>query len=718
MKPSHPYYIAAGQHLVLVRGKTAADPKDFKKPSRAKWTEHAPTDKEIDNHVGRGGSIGIIPYSVKLACFDLDRPQDEALLLSRFPTLLKNAIAITNSKTVHEGWQRKHVWVRVSEPWADKVMPTKGHLRCATGQIILYPGVPAILREALKKEFDVEDVKKTDALIQRFVDAGGGTTPNYEEGSRNESLFRDACRVFEKSIPFEIKRKRLQKLAQTAYAAGLTEDEIRSTIKSAQTRVHRDKKKKAENQKRGRPFNQEKMDQEADEDLEDVVEGASKAPPPKKKSANKAVQISNWLYTYHEGIEFIRIAGLDSSNTGMQPILWDNGSWRKPDANEVAELIQLEFPDVTSVQIREAMYLLGVKGGKTTSLKQWDQAQRYLGLTGGKAFDFETCKVVRQKKEMRILVSVSTTIKPKTTIEGTFFEKCLKDWMRSPRHGEERTNEKIDILQKIMGYSLQFGNPNNFIFFHVGYGANGKSAFLNVALRAALGNEVLSILPSSVITSKAGSHDSSLSKVVRSRVAVAEEIPNIRRLNTATLKMLSGEDVVTVRNLYQDLREEVCQATIHIPSNFHPSKSMAMTDPAWRRRVIVVPWDFIIPEEDRDVNIAYKLRKEAGVILWWILAGWKKYKEDDYKIGIKEYMKVSDNEEGLEGYDLTPLKEHLKKCPSLIPLSDVLSIIGAEASGQALSAKLKEFMENLGYTKKRARIKGKPTWCFSYLEDK
>ena len=717
MKRSHPYYIAEGQHLVLVRGKTATDPKDFKKPSRAKWTEHAPTDGEIDAHLLRGGSIGIIPYSVKLACFDLDRPQDEALVLGRFPHLLEHAVAITNSKTAHEGWQKKHLWVKVSEPWADKSIGLKSHIRCATGQIVLYPGIPAILREALKKDIDDEVVRRNDSLIQRFIDAGGGTTSNYEEGSRNETLFRDACRVLEKSIPFESKRKQLQKLAQAAYVAGLTEDEIRSTIKSAQKRVHRDKKQKAEGQTRGRPYNREKMDQEADEDLEDVVEGASQASP-KKKSTNKAVQISNWLYTYHEGVEFIRISSTDSSNTGLQPILWGGGGWRKPDANEVAELIQLEFPSVTSNQIREAMYMLAIKGGKTTSLKQWDQAQRYLGLTGGRAFDFETCKVIKQKKEMRILVSVSTTIKPKTTIKGTFFEKCLKDWMRSPRHGEERTNEKIEILQKIMGYSLQFGNPNNFIFFHVGYGANGKSAFLNVALRAALGNEVLSILPSNVITSKAGSHDSSLAKVVRSRVSVAEEIPNIRRLNTATLKMLSGEDVVTVRNLYQDLREEVCQATIHIPSNFHPSKSMAMTDPSWRRRVVVVPWDFIIPEEDRDVNIAYKLRKESGVILWWILAGWKKYKENDYKIGIQEYMKVSDNEEGLAGYDLNPLKEHLKNCPDLIPMSDVLSIIGAEASGQALSAKLKEFMLNLGYTKKRARIKGKPTWCFTYMEGK
>ena len=716
MKPSHPYYIADGQHLVLVKGRTASDPKNFKKPSRAKWTEHAPTAEEVDAHIKRGGSIGIIPYSVKLACFDLDRPQDEALLLGRFPFIISNAIAVTNSKTIHEGWQRKHVWVRVSEPWADKVMPTKGHLRCATGQIILYPGVPAILREAIKKEFDPEVVKRNDALIQRFVDAGGGTTSNYEEGSRNEALFRDSCRIFEKKIPFEDKRKQLQKIAQRAFEAGLTEDEIRSTIASAQKRIYRDKRRAADEQKRGRPVDKEKIDREAGEDLGDVVDEASKAPP-RKKSGNKAVQIANWLAVYHEGIEFIRIAGMDSSTIGLQPILWD-GSWRKPDANEVAELIQLEFPDATSNLVRESMYMLAIKSGKTTSLKQWDQAQRYLGLSEGKAFDFELCKVVKQERDMRILISVNTAVKPRKDIEDTFFFKCLNDWMRSPAGGEQRTAEKIEILQKIMGYSLQFGNPNNFIFFHVGYGANGKSAFLNVSLRAALGNEVLSILPSNVITSKAGSHDSSLAKVVRSRISIAEEIPNIRRLNTATLKMLSGEDVVTVRNLYQDLREEVCQATIHIPSNFHPSESMSMSDPAWRRRVIVVPWEFIIPEEDRDVNIAYKLRKEAGEILWWILAGWKKYKQDGYKIGIQDYMKVSENEEGLEGFNLTALKEFLENNPKNIPLSDVLSLIGAEASGRSLTKRLKIFMESVGYAKKRVRLNNKPTWCYSYVESK
>ena len=48
-------------------------------------------------------------------------------------------------------------------------------------------------------------------------------------------------------------------------------------------------------------------------------------------------------------------------------------------------------------------------------------------------------------------------------------------------------------------------------------------------------------------------------------------------------------------------------------------------DPAVWRRLRVVPFDVVIPAEERDVHLPDRLRLEADAVLTWAVEGWRAY---------------------------------------------------------------------------------------------
>jgi putative DNA primase/helicase len=72
------------------------------------------------------------------------------------------------------------------------------------------------------------------------------------------------------------------------------------------------------------------------------------------------------------------------------------------------------------------------------------------------------------------------------------------------------------------------------------------------------------------------------------------------------------------------------------PVEFDPSHTLIMLtnhlprvsgdDPAVWRRLLAVPFDVEIPEDERDGALGAKLRKEAPAVLRWAWAGWLDYR--------------------------------------------------------------------------------------------
>jgi putative DNA primase/helicase len=60
-------------------------------------------------------------------------------------------------------------------------------------------------------------------------------------------------------------------------------------------------------------------------------------------------------------------------------------------------------------------------------------------------------------------------------------------------------------------------------------------------------------------------------------------------------------------------------------------------DEALKRRIILIPFDHVVPAKDRDPNLEVKLKKEASGILNWLLVGTKAH----YSHSIRVPQKVS-----------------------------------------------------------------------------
>lgn len=104
---------------------------------------------------------------------------------------------------------------------------------------------------------------------------------------------------------------------------------------------------------------------------------------------------------------------------------------------------------------------------------------------------------------------------------------------------------------------------------------------------------------------------------------VVSESERNRRLAEATMKRLTGGDPIRARRMRQDF---VQFDPSHLPmliTNHLPKVSA--DDAAVWRRLRVVPFDVVIPENERDGALGERLELEADGILAWAIAGWRDY---------------------------------------------------------------------------------------------
>ena len=96
------------------------------------------------------------------------------------------------------------------------------------------------------------------------------------------------------------------------------------------------------------------------------------------------------------------------------------------------------------------------------------------------------------------------------------------------------------------------------------------------------------------------------------------------RLNEGLIKQLTGDDMVTARKLYGDEFEYRPEFKLWIATNHKPT--IRGTDLGIWRRIHIIPFTKIIPEEKVDKNLGEKLRKEMPDILAWAMEGYRLWK--------------------------------------------------------------------------------------------
>jgi len=206
--------------------------------------------------------------------------------------------------------------------------------------------------------------------------------------------------------------------------------------------------------------------------------------------------------------------------------------------------------------------------------------------------------------------------------------------------------ELIGFVQRAAGYSAT-GFTSEHVFLPCwGVGRNGKTTMLEV-LGAVLGDYSAKAAIGTFLAKRSEGVGEDKAALQGARFVAAAEPSKGRKLDAGAVKELTGDAEITCRRLYGDPFTYSPQFTIWLAMNHRPKvddTSLGM----WRR-VLLVPFDVVIPEAAVVPDLAAKLVKEEGAgVLAWIVKGavaWANsglQAPDSVRAATKEYQRESD----------------------------------------------------------------------------
>lgn len=196
--------------------------------------------------------------------------------------------------------------------------------------------------------------------------------------------------------------------------------------------------------------------------------------------------------------------------------------------------------------------------------------------------------------------------------------------------------EVADWMQVRSGQSITgHMTPDDVLLVLKGSGENAKSTFLET-IRRCIGSGYGTLMSDRVLLADPGSHPTELMDLRGARLAVAEELPEDRRLNVKRLKDVVGTPTMKARYMKQDTVEWSSTHSILISTNYLPVVSE--TDHGtWRRLVLVTfPYKFLKPgqqpsaphERAGDPGLRQRLadgKAQQEAVLAWLVEGARRW---------------------------------------------------------------------------------------------
>ena len=196
------------------------------------------------------------------------------------------------------------------------------------------------------------------------------------------------------------------------------------------------------------------------------------------------------------------------------------------------------------------------------------------------------------------------------------------------------TAHDLDLSQYIkraVGYSVTGRTDEHCLFFAYGNGKNGKSTFMNM-LSMVMGEYATTTSVEALLDVNAKGEGASpyMARLPGKRLAMAQEMPEGRRMNESLVKSITGGDRIATRGLYKDVFEFTPTHTLWVSGNHKPR--IAGTDDGIWRRLRILPFTTTIPEAQRRDSRAIEAEFYAHRtgILRWLIEGARMW----YKMGL------------------------------------------------------------------------------------
>lgn len=259
---------------------------------------------------------------------------------------------------------------------------------------------------------------------------------------------------------------------------------------------------------------------------------------------------------------------------------------------------------------------------------------RYLVNTATGTLDLRTDEVKPHDQRDRITKVTPTGMNDTgADLWNSFLARVLPDT-------EVRT-----FMQRLMGASLLGEIRDHVMPIFNGEGANGKGAFRSAILHA-LGPYAVEVDPALLIDGKHSRHLTFLMELRGRRVVFCSETSKGARFAESEMKRLVGGDPIQANRMRRDPITFLPSHTLLMVTNHLPN--ISGDDEANWRRVLVIPFDVVIPEEERDPELPERLRLAAPAILQWMHEGWLDYQQvglappEAVRLRTKQYREDND----------------------------------------------------------------------------
>ena len=183
----------------------------------------------------------------------------------------------------------------------------------------------------------------------------------------------------------------------------------------------------------------------------------------------------------------------------------------------------------------------------------------------------------------------------------------------------------IDFVQRFVGYSMSTSTKEQCMFILHGDGRNGKTVFIET-IRKIFGDYVTS-LPSSSLIRKPIENGipNDIAGLKGARLVTTVETNENATLDESMIKKITGSDIIKARFLQKEFFEFIPTFKLIYASNHKPN--IRGTDNGIWRRIRMIPFDFIVTDQNDDKDLQQKLDNELPGILNWAIEGYKKWKE-------------------------------------------------------------------------------------------
>lgn len=258
----------------------------------------------------------------------------------------------------------------------------------------------------------------------------------------------------------------------------------------------------------------------------------------------------------------------------------------------------------------------------------------YLFNTPVGTIDLRTGDVAPHNREQHITKCAAAGVGDEHDDEWmAFLERILPDI-------EVRT-----FIQRLIGYSMLGEVREHIMPIFTGEGANGKGT-LRDAVMHAFGDYAHEVDPAMLMESKHERHGAFKMQLRGRRLVFCSETERGRRFAEATMKRLVGGDPIEANLMHRNPISFIPSHTLIMLTNHLPQVSG--DDPAVRRRMLVVPFDVVIPEDERDGTLKDRLKAAAPAVLRWAIEGWRDYQRvglrapEAVRMRTEEYLTDSD----------------------------------------------------------------------------